>query len=463
MFTDTMATKSITFVIGVILARLLTPSDFGIIGMMLVFTSLCDVIIESGTANALIRKVDRNDCDCSTALFLNIGVAFFIYLLLYIFSPFIARFYDEDIICKLIKVAGLNVVINALCIVPNALLVANFRTKIQAKVNFIANLLSGIVALVIAYSGYGIWALIVQTIMSNVFKCIGYWATVKWLPIICFEKNSLQYLWKYSSRSFCIGMMGTFFANLHNLVIGKFFTRVDLGYFSRANQFAQLPGAIINSTFQKISVATFSSLQDRKEHLLTVYRKYIHVISCLTFPLFFFIAVISKPLILVLLTEKWVSCAPMLSVVAVGLAFNPLGMINLCLLQAINRLDYSLRLEIKKKMLFIIILVSTISFGLMPMIFGAMAYNILATIMNMSCSKKFIDYNYKDQIKDISTYLLLAIISSSVVLLVPLFFDDIWIILILQSIVFFIVYVGTTLILKLPILGYLVELKNKVK
>ncbi len=461
--TDTIATKGVAFVVGIVLARLLTPSDFGIIGMMLVFTSLCDVVIESGTSNALIRKVNRNDCDCSTALYLNLGVAIVAYTLLYLFSPFIAHFYNEKIICKLIKVAGLNVLISALCIVPNALLIAEFKTKMQAKVNIIANLLSGITALALAYWGFGIWALIVQTIVSNVLKCCGYWISIKWKPTICISKDSLSYLWNYSSKSFLIGMIGTFFANIHSLLIGKFFTPVDLGYFSRANQFAQLPNSIINSTFQRISVATFAVLQDDKEHLLNVYRKYIHVISCVSFALFFFLALISKPLVLVLLTDRWLSCVPMISIIAIGLAFSPLGIINLCLLQTINKLDYSLKLEIKKKMLFILILILTIPLGLMPMIIGATLYNILATMMNMSCSKKFIGYIYLDQFKDIFAYLLVTIISSVITILAGMLMEDTWTVLILQSIIFWTLYWGSIYLFKLSALKYFFEIKNKIR
>lgn len=462
MFTDTIATKAIAFVIGIVLARLLSPSDFGIIGMMLVFTSLCDVIIESGTANALIRKTDRNKNDCSTAFFLNIGIATVAYILLFCFSHLIAEFYKEPIIAQLLKVAGLNVVLNALCIVPNALLIANFKTKKQAKVNFLANALSGISALALAYNGMGIWALVLQTVFANLIKVIGYWLSAKWHPNFIYSKQSLIYLWNYSSKSFLIGLLGTFFANIYNLLVGKIYSKVDLGYFARANQFAQLPSTIISSTFQKVSVATFTNLQDDILHLLVVYRKYIHVISFVSFSMFFYLSIISKPLIIILLTEKWIVCSPMLSLISIGCAFSPLGIINLCLLQAINRMDYSLKLEIRKKIVFVVILVCSIPFGVMSMICGSVIYNIVATGMNLSCSYRFIGYRYKDQLLDIGKYLLTAIVATLFSIVVYCFIDNVYLLFICITISFWGIYLGLVFMRKYPVIAYLYSLKRNI-
>ena len=462
MFTDTIATKAIAFIIGIVLARLLSPSDFGIIGMMLVFTSLCDVIIESGTANALIRKTDRNESDCSTAFFLNMAVAIVAYMLLFFFSPLISKFYNEGIIAILLKVAGINVILNALCIVPNALLIAKFKTKKQAKVNFVANIISGLVALIFAYSGFGIWALVIQTLLANTIKALGYWLSVKWYPKCFWSKQSMLYLWKYSSKSFLIGLLGTFFANIYNLIIGKFYTKLELGYFARANQFAQLPSAIISSTFQKISVATFANLQEDKSHLLYVYRKYIHVISFVSFSMFFFLSLIAKPLILILLTEKWIVCAPMLSLIAIGCAFSPLGIINLCLLQAINRIDYSLKLEVKKKMLFVVILIITIPFGIKPLICGSVAYNILATIMNLSCSYRFIGYAYREQIGDFMKYLITALLALICSYTISFFIENRYGLLMIDTVCFWGIYLGIVYAKRFPVLKYLIDLKQKL-
>lgn len=463
MFTDTIASKAIAFVIGIVLARLLSPSDFGIIGMMLVFTSLCDVIIESGTSNALIRKTDRNDNDCSTALILNVGVALWAYVFLFIFSSLIAGFYNEPIIEQLLKFAGLNVILNALCIVPNALLIANFNTKQQAKINFAANFLSGFIALIAAFSGVGIWALIIQTLLSNTLKAIGYWLAARWIPNMEWSKESFSYLWKYSSKSFFVGLLGTFFSNIYNLVIGKFYTKVDLGYFARANQFVQLPNTVISSTFQRVSVATFAKIQEDLPHLLSVYRRYIHVICFLSFALFFCLAVIARPLVIVLLTNKWIICAPMLSFVSIGCAFSPLGIINICLLQAINKMDYLLKLEIKKKIVFVVILAISIPFGIIPMIIGSAIYNIIGTFMNMSCSRKFLNYRYVDQAADAFKYLFAAIIAAGVSYSLSMLVSNEYVLITVESCCFAIIYIGIVYFLKLPVFYYINELKQKVK
>lgn len=462
MLTDSIATKAITFILGIILARLLSPADFGIIGMMLVFTSLCDVIIESGTSNALIRKTDRNESDCSTAFLLNVGVATTAYILLYVFSSLIAQFYNEPIIEDLLKIAGLNVILYALCIVPNALLIAKFNVKKQAKVNFTANLISGCLALLLAYGGLGVWALVFQTISANTIKAVGYWYSAKWVPHFTYSRNSFSYLWKYSSKSFLIGLLGTFFANIYNLLIGKLFSKIELGYFARANQFSQLPNAVISSTFQKVSVAAFAEIQNDTKRLLSVYRKYVHMISFISFSIFFYLSAISKPLILILLTEKWINSVPILRLISIGFAFSPLGIINLCLLQAINRVDYSLKLEIRKKLVFVIIILLTTPFGLMPMIIGSVFYNIIATCMNLSCSYRYISYKYKDQILDMAKYLLVAMFALGVCAILGMVIPNLYVLLLCQTITFWGIYCSVVYLKRFPVVQYVRDLKKKI-
>lgn len=461
---DTILNRGITFIIGIILARILSPSDFGLVGMMMVFTAICDTFIESGISNALIRKLDRTDVDFNTAFICNLSLSIIAYAILYFSSPSIAYFYKEPQLEILIRVFGLNIILTSLCIVPNAIIVSSFRLKDLAKINFCANTIAGIIALISALKGAEVWSIVIQPIIANVVRIFGFGAAVSWHFTPKFSYLSLKYLIDYGSKSLLIGLLGTFFNNLYNLLIGKFFTKVDLGLFTRANQFGQMPIGIIQSAFQRVSVATFANLQYDQIHLKEVYRKYIHIISFIVFPSLFIMSVLAKPMILLMLTEKWVDCVVIQQIICIGLAFSPLGIINLCLLQAINRIDYSLKLEIQKKIVYLIIIFVTFPMGLIPMVLGASAYNIIGTLMNLSCSKKFINYSYKEQLSDIGLYLIIVSITSfTSYIFISLTDLSILLQLIIGGIIFLGIYIILSIILRVKAVGYIKEIKSITK
>ena len=459
---DTLFSKFIGLFIGIILARLLTPADFGLVGMMTVFIALSDVFIEAGFSNALVRKLNRNDADCSTAFFFNIGVGIVAYLIIYFASPYAALFYNEPSIERLLKFAGLNVVFYSLCVVPNALLIANFKVKIQTKVNLISNLVGGGIAVYLAYMGWGVMALVLQTLIANGLRCILYWFLVGWTPKFIITKKAVSYLWSYGSKSLAIGLIGTLFNNIYNVIIGRHFTKQDLGYYTRASQFAVICPNTLSSVFQKVSVATFANLQDDPKRLLTVYRKYVHVIAAFIFPAMFLMAALAPNIVLLLLTEKWIPSILMMQILCIGLAFNPFGFINISLLQALNHLDYSLKLEIAKKLLYVVIIAITFPIGVLPMVIGCALYNFLATLMNLSCSKKFIQYQYLDQIFDLVKYLIPALFAAVLVYVVASFIDNNMLMCLCGTVLYVVVYCLLLKFLKAPAFAYLRDLKKKV-
>lgn len=459
---DTFFSKFIGLFIGIVLARLLSPADFGIVGMMAIFIALSDVFIEAGFSNALVRKLDRNEADCSTAFFFNILVALVAYLVILLISPLAASFFNEPSIEWLLKVAGLNVVFYSLCVVPNALLIASFKIKVQTTVNLISNVIGGVIAIYLAYSGCGVVALVLQTLISNGLRCLLYWIIVGWRPKFVVAKDSVKYLWSYGSRSLAIGLIGTLFNNIYNVIIGKIFTKQDLGFYTRANQFAILCPNTLSSVFQKVSVATFASLQNEPERLLVVYRKYIHVIAAFIFPAMFLTAVLSKNIVVLLLTEKWLPCVLMMQILCVGLAFNPFGFLNISLLQALNHLDYSLKLEVTKKILYVLIIVITCPMGIVPLVVGCAVYNFLATLMNLSCSKKYISYKYRDQLFDLGKYLVSSIFSASLVVVETVYISNDTLVCIVGFLSFPAVYLLLLKIFKSPVFAYVRDLRAKV-
>lgn len=459
---DTFFTKFIGLFIGVVLARLLSPSDFGIVGMMAVFIALSDVFIEAGFSNALVRKLDRNEADCSTVFYFNIIVALIAYVTIYFISPLVAEFYNESSVEWLLKIAGINVVLYSLCVVPNALLVASFKIKVQTKINLVTNVIGGAIAIYLAYSGWGVVALVLQTLIANGLRCLLYWGVVGWRPKLVVARDSVSYLWSYGSKSLVIGLIGTLFNNVYNIIIGKFFSKQDLGFYTRANQFAVLCPNTLSSVFQKVSVATFASLQKERERLLVVYRKYIHVVAAFIFPSMFLLAALSKNIVLLLLTEKWLPCVMMMQILCIGMAFNPFGFLNISLLQALNHLDYSLKLEVTKKILYILIIVITCPMGIIPLVVGCAVYNFLATLMNLSCSKKYINYKYRDQLYDLGKYLIPSIISAVFVVLETIYISNDVFACVVGFLSFSVVYLALLKIFKSPVFVYVRDLKAKV-
>lgn len=460
---DTVFTKVTTLIVGIVLARLLDPSDFGLIGMMTVFIAISDVFIESGFGNAIIRKLDRTQSDLSTAFFFNIGVGIVAYCIIVSISPYVAIFYNEPQLEGLLRFVGFNVMLYSLCIVPNALLVSSFNLKKQAIADVFANIISGGVAIYLAYHGYGVMALIVQTLTLNAIKAICYWMAARWIPTLTVSKESVSYLWKFGSRALGIGLLGTLFANAYNIFIGKFYTKAELGYYTRADQFARVTPLTLDSVIQKVCIATFANLQDDKERLLAVYRKYVHVLCFLIFPLMFLIISISRPLILLVLTEKWENCVILMQILCFGFSFNSISTLNISLLNAINRVGYSLKLETYKKILFALIAIITFPIGLKAIAIGSAIYGILATCMNMSCSKRFINYKITSQLTDVLVYIVPSIISCCAALLICYFIDGNIQQILVASLVFIVFYLLAIFILRAKAVSYILELKRSIK
>ena len=438
---ETVSRQLISFVIGIILARLLSPSDYGLIGMLTIFISLSNVFIECGFSNALIRKIDRTEEDCNTAFYFNIIVGVVAYFILVLVSPLVASFYDEPILKPLLWLVGINVFFNSLCIVQNALLTANLNIKIQARITVISQVSTGVIAIFLAYMGLGVWALAIQSVLSVVFRTVLLWYYSKWKPKWQYSKQSMKYLWHFGSKMLATGLISNFFYEINSIVIGKAYSKDDLGNYSRANQIARLLPDFFQQIIQKVTIPTLAQYQDNTEKLTSVYRRYINIICMLCIPCMFFLAVLSRPLVLILLTEKWASCILILQILAIGLSVNPVGSINLSLLQVLNRTDLTLKLEIIKKVLLAIIVFASAYCGLIYLIIGSAAYNFIATLMNMYVSRKLLNYTYWEQLKDIGKYMVVAIFISGIVYVLLMFIHNVYLQLLLGGCTCFILYI----------------------
>lgn len=403
--------QTIQFIIGIVLARILCPSDFGIVGLLTIFISLSNTLIDGGFSNALIRKLDCNEKDYSTAFFFNIALGLLIYLLLYLCSPLISTFFKTPILSELLRILAIVVLFNSLTVIQIAKLSREINFKIQAKATFISVISSGIFGIYLAYSGFGVWSLVWQQITNAAVKSIVIWYHAKWKPIFVFSKESFSCLFGYGSRILISNLIGTIYNQMSTILIGRFYTSVDLGYYTRGQQFAHLPTAAITDILGKVTFPILSRYQNDDKKLVDIYRKYISITSMIIFFLLTLLASLSKPIILILLSEKWENSYIFLQIFCFAFMFEHISKLNLNLLQVKGRSDLYLRLEIVKKIIAFSIMIISIPFGVIAICLSILVYSQFSLFINTYYTGKLFDLGYIKQFKDFSKYLILSILS----------------------------------------------------
>lgn len=406
---ERFSTQGIQFLISIVIARLLNPSDFGIIGMINIFIAISYSIIDSGFSAALIQKKDRTQVDFSTIFFFNVSISILLYLLILIFSPLIAAFYNNKQLILLTKIVGLNIIILSFSIIQTTIysIYLDFRT--QAKASIISIFFSGILGILLAYYGYGVWSLVWQTITKNFLNVILLWFYSKWIPSLCFSKKSLFSLFSYGYNLLIAGLLFTIFENIYLIIIGKYFNSKDLGYYVKAKNFSNLPSSVISAIFLRVTFPIFSSIQDEKSKLLLIYKKILRFTIFITFPLIILLAIISQPLISILLTEKWLKTAYFLKFLCLVMIWFPLNEINVNILKVKAKTNIVLKLAIFRIFVTVLMLLITLPYGLDILIIGQVlsAFIIFFIIYLYTC--RIININPKNQIIDILHFFLVTI------------------------------------------------------
>lgn len=412
---ERFSVQGVTFVVQIVLARLLTPEAFGIVGMLTIFLQVAQVFIDSGFANALIKKQDCTDTDYSTVFFYNLGVSIILYLILFFSAPLISVFYSVSLITPVLRVLSFILIINALSIVQKTILVKNIDFKSQSKVTLLSSVLSGLLGVSLAYMGWGVWALVAQQVINSILILILYVYTVKWYPNLSFSKHSFLYVFNYGSKLLASSLISVVYHNMYTIVIGKKFTSYELGLYTRAEAFAIFPSNNIGSIISRAAFPLLSKVQDDNVKLVGYYKKLIKFSSFIIFPLMLGLLVVAKPFILVILSEKWIGAVPLLQVLCISWMFDHLCNLNLQLLYVIGRTDLVLKLEIIKKAIAISILIFSIPFGLIGMCWGLVVYTAFAVIVNTYYTNKLFEYNWISQLKDYFPYLLASILMTVIV------------------------------------------------
>ena len=407
-FIDSFANQGLNFVIGIILARLLTPADFGLIGMLTFFMAISQSFIDSGFGSALIRKKNCTTEDYSTVFYYNMAVGILLYLVLFFSAQTISDFFDKPQLKAMAQVLAINLIINSVSMIQRTIRTKRIDFKSQAKISIIASIFSGVISIGMAWGGWGVWSLVWRSIIQNLCMSVLLWWWIAWRPRLLFSMASFKELFGFGSKLLISGLIDTTFKNIYYLIIGKFFSATALGYYTRAQSFSTMPSQILTGVIQRVSYPALATIQDDRDRLKRAYRKLIKSTMLLSFVSMIGMAAIAKPLVLTLIGEKWSPSIAYLQLICFAAMLYPLHALNLNMLNVKGRSDLFLRLEIIKKLLVIPTIFAGIFWGIKVMILGMLANSIVAYFLNSYWSGKMVNYPFKEQIADIAPSFLIA-------------------------------------------------------
>ena len=408
-FADSILGQGISFIVGLVLARLLSPDEYGLIGIITIFISVFNGIVDSGFSNALIRKNNATDKDYNTMFLVNMGISVILFVVMFLCAPFIARFFGRTELTDLCRVMGIIIIINALSIVQNTSLSKRLDFKTKTKASFISSIISGIVGIVMAYSGYGVWALVGQQISRQLLNTICLWIFNRWFPNFTFSIESFQDMWRFGWKLLVGGLIDTTWKEIYQVVIGKCYSPATLGLYTRASQFSNICSSNLTMIVQRVSYPALSKMQDDVTRLKNGYKRVIKTTMLVTFTLMLGLAGCAKSLIFVLIGEQWLPCVHMLQIVCFSMMLYPLHALNLNMLQVQGRSDLFLRLEIIKKCIAVIPLLLGIFIDIYYMLIGSVITGIIALYLNAYYSGPFLNYSIREQAKDILPSLLMSL------------------------------------------------------
>ena len=431
---DNVTQYGVSFVVSIVLARLLSPDDYGLIGIIAIFTAVCSTFIYAGYGTALIRKKDATDEDYNTVFLVNLVTSLFLYAVIYLCSPLIADFFKREELIALTRVSALGMIIGALALVQQTILTKRIDFKNQTKITFIASIVSGAVGIVMALIGFGVWALVYQGLVSGIVRTMLLWIYNKWIPNLRFSNKSFQELFGFGWKLMVSSLLDTVWKQLYQVVVGKFYNPATLGQYTRANGFSELFSSNLTSVVQRVTYPVLSNIQDEKERMVVAYRKIIKFTMFISSIAMFALGAVSEPLLYCLIGPKWHEAATYLPLICISASTYPIHALNLNMLQVQGRSDLFLGLEIIKKIIAVGPLFIGAFIGIMPMLYTNLITTVIAFFLNSHYSGKMVGYSSWMQIKDVApSYGIAIVVALSVFFLKCLPITN-WVILPLQGI-----------------------------
>lgn len=407
-FTERTAAQLVTFVVSIILARILSPEYYGTIALVTVFTTILQVFVDSGLGTALIQKKDADDLDFSSVFFFNMFMCVVLYIVMYIASPYIAAFYNDKGLTPIIRFISLTIIISGVKGIQQAYVSRNMLFKRFFFSTIGGTVASAIIGIFLAYKGYGVWALAIQQVSNTAIDTLILWLTVRWKPKFMFSWQRLKSLLKFGWKLLVSALLDTVYNNLRNLMIGKIYTSSDLAFFDQGDKLPKVIATNINISIDSVLLPTLSKVQDKVEEVRLLTRRAIRISVYIVAPLMIGFACCAESLVSLVLTDKWLPCVPFVRILCVSYMLWPIHTANLNAIKAMGRSDIFLKMEVIKKVVGIALLVSTIGFSVKTMAYGVLLECVIAQIVNSIPNKSLLNYGYIDQLKDVLPTLALS-------------------------------------------------------
>ncbi len=462
-FAERCGAQGISFVVSIVLARLLSPTEYGTIALVTVFLSIFQVFVDGGLGTALIQKKDADDVDFSTIFFFNIFMCTVIYVVMFFAAPFLSAFYGDDQLTPVIRVLGITILISGVKNVQQAYVSKKLIFKKFFYATLFGTLTAGVVGIILAYAGFGVWALVAQNLVNTLIDTVILWITVKWRPKRVFSFERLKGLYSYGWKMLVSGLVNTIYNDVRQLIIGKVYSGADLAYYNRGKTFPNMFVMNINSSIDSVLLPVMSEVQDDAERVKSMTRKAIMTSSFVMWPLMFGLSATGKNLFTLLLTEKWLPSLPYLYIFCFVSGMQPIHTANLNAIKAKGRSDIFLRLEIIKKVVGILIILGTMNISVLAIGIGSALYTIFASVVNAFPNRSLLKYTYFEQIKDIMPSFILSAVMGITVYFAPI--PSNWpliVALIIQVLLGAAIYIAGSLAFKLETALYFKDIALKV-
>lgn len=414
-FGERITAQLISLLVSVVLARLLSPDDYGVVAMVMVFITIANVFVSNGFGNALIQKKDADNLDFSSVFYINIGIGIVIYIVLFLCAPYIAAFYEMPSVTLILRVLGIRIIVASINSVQQAYVSRNMLFKRFFWSTLFGTLISGVVGIVMAYNGYGVWALVAQYLVNTCTDTVVLWFTVKWRPELKCSWKRAKTLLAFGWKLLVSGLLDTGYAQLQSLIIGKRYTSSDLAYYNQGEKYPSFIVININVSITSVLFPAMAQYQDDREKLKQMTRRAIQVSSYIMWPMMIGFMVVSEPFVRLVLTDKWLPCLPYIRIFCLSYGLWPIHTANLQAINSLGRSDIFLKLEIIKKIVGLSIVLFAVNYGPLALAYSVIFAGIIGTFINSYPNIKLLNYKYYEQIKDMLPGLMMAILMALII------------------------------------------------
>lgn len=446
---ERFSTQGCQFLLSIFIARLVLPEEYGLVAMLTIFLSVTQIFVDSGFSYALLQKKTKDESDFSTAFIVNVLLSLFAYGLFFCIAPIIAHFYEEPRLTIICRFSFVVLIINSFSSIQGTRLVLRGAFRLLTKISLISVISSGLLGVFLAYKGYGVWALVFQSIASSIINCFLLWIVGEKMKEFVFSKESFNSLFGFGSKILCTSLLDTMYTNLYNLAIGKVYRPTELGYYNRAYTFSQFPSRNIYNICSRVIFPKLSEMQNDGKNHVDFFCKYIRMLCYIIFPLMIGLSALAKPFVVVTLTEKWLPCADYISILAIAYMLFPLMNAHFDFVNSLGYSNYSLQAEIIKKVAGFSILLITLWGGVKLLCYGLIIANILDIVIMVAYAKRISSYNYSRLVKEIIPILLIVLPMGIVVHIVAGLFDNPIISLFVGGVLGSLFYIGLSYIFKI--------------